>query len=228
MHKHSERRDDGRRGRLGGKLATGISVTALILAATGGAYAASSSSGSISACVHHKGGAMYVAHKCGRHDRRVTWSVAGPQGERGPQGSPGNAGAPGAPGPGGVILHVDTTTPFESKTLGKVGPWTITATCATAGPESNLEVRAAGPSDSSADGSEIGGAAIVYSETGNDMPLGDDLGAGTGIAFNTVNLDLYSASAGAAAHVSLFKYEQGPGNPDGFRCKISGTGYAAS
>jgi hypothetical protein len=68
-----------------------VAVLALVVAVSGGAYAAaSSSSGTITACVRHKGGALYVAHSCARRDRRLTWNVAG---------VPGRDGATGAPGP---------------------------------------------------------------------------------------------------------------------------------
>ena len=64
--------------------ALGVSIVALALAASGGAYAATSgSSGSIVACVHHKGGGLYVAHKCVTHDKRLSWGVAGPTGASG-------------------------------------------------------------------------------------------------------------------------------------------------
>jgi hypothetical protein len=56
----------------------GVALAALALAASGGAYAATTgSSGTIVACVHHSGGGLYVAHKCARHDSHLTWNVAG-------------------------------------------------------------------------------------------------------------------------------------------------------
>jgi len=45
--------------------AMGVALAALFVAASGGAYAAvTSSSGAIVACVHHKGGGLYVARTC--------------------------------------------------------------------------------------------------------------------------------------------------------------------
>ena len=80
----------------------GVALVALVVAASGGAYAAvKSSSPTISACVHHKGGGLYVAHKCARHDARLRWDVTGPpgrQGEQGVMGLQGPAGQPGGPG----------------------------------------------------------------------------------------------------------------------------------
>lgn len=63
-----------------------VALVALVIAASGGAYAAVSSSKTISACVHRHGGGLYTAHKCARHDQRLTWDVTGPQGAPGPAG----------------------------------------------------------------------------------------------------------------------------------------------
>jgi hypothetical protein len=51
----------------------------LILTASGAAYETSndSSSGTIVACVHHKGGGLYVASKCAPHDGRLALKVGG-------------------------------------------------------------------------------------------------------------------------------------------------------
>jgi hypothetical protein len=82
--------------------ALGVAIAALVLAASGVSYAAATRSpGTISGCVHHKGGGLYVARKCARHDRRLTWSVRGLSGSRGTtgaSGTPGAAGTPGTPG----------------------------------------------------------------------------------------------------------------------------------
>lgn len=93
--------------------ALGVSIAALVLAASGGAYAATSgSSGSIVACVHHKGGGLYVAHKCVSHDKRLQWNVAGPtgpagrDGSSGPPGPAGNIGETGPPGSSGTFPGV--------------------------------------------------------------------------------------------------------------------------
>ena len=77
----------------------GVALVALVVAASGGAYAAVKSSPStISACVHHKGGGLYVAHKCARHDARLRWDVTGPTGRQGEQGVMGLQGPAGQPG----------------------------------------------------------------------------------------------------------------------------------
>lgn len=79
--------------------AMGIALVALVVAASGGAYAAvTANSKSIVACVHRDGGGLYLRRTCSRNDRRVVWSVAGPRGQAGPQGPAGPAGIQGPPG----------------------------------------------------------------------------------------------------------------------------------
>jgi hypothetical protein len=81
--------------------AVGLTIVAAS-AAVGSAYAATSvSSGSLSACVHHNGGALYEARQCAKHDRRLRWGLTGPQGPQGPQGTQGPTGPQGASGPAG-------------------------------------------------------------------------------------------------------------------------------
>jgi hypothetical protein len=82
--------------------ALGVAIAALVLAASGVSYAAATRSpATISGCVHDKGGGLYVARKCARHDRRLTWNVrglAGSRGSTGAAGTPGAVGTPGTPG----------------------------------------------------------------------------------------------------------------------------------
>jgi len=77
-----------------------VALIASVAAASGGAWAASkTSSKAITACVRHHGGAIYVAKKCKRHDKRLSWNTTGP---RGATGATGAAGTPGAPGTSGA------------------------------------------------------------------------------------------------------------------------------
>ncbi|HET6866017.1 MAG TPA: hypothetical protein VFH80_08845 [Solirubrobacteraceae bacterium] len=86
--------------------------TAGVLILAGGAYAlASSHAGTITACVHHKGGALYVAKKCARHDKTLSWNKQGWPGSIGPQGPAGATGPQGAPG---------ITTAFSGSITGPV------------------------------------------------------------------------------------------------------------
>jgi hypothetical protein len=80
--------------------ATGIAQLALVLAISGGAYAAGAgTSNTISACVHKHSGTLYVAGKCARHDKRLKWGVTGPAGAQGRQGATGSTGTQGPAGP---------------------------------------------------------------------------------------------------------------------------------
>jgi hypothetical protein len=78
--------------------AIALGVVALVVAAAGGAYAASSGGSTISACVHHKGGGLYSARHCARHDKKLSWNTRGPQGAAGKAGAAGPSGASGAAG----------------------------------------------------------------------------------------------------------------------------------
>lgn len=81
----------------------GVALAALVVGATGGAYAADQSApAAITACVHHNGGGLYTAHRCAHHDRRLTWNVTGPIGPAGPAGSVGSQGSTGAAGAQGI------------------------------------------------------------------------------------------------------------------------------
>jgi len=81
-------------------------VVALGIAAVGGAYAANGGGAAIRVCVHHKGGALYKAKKCAKHDSALRWNVQGVQGPAGPQGLPGAQSAPGANGTAVAFAHV--------------------------------------------------------------------------------------------------------------------------
>lgn len=67
-----------------------VAALAVVGTASGATYAAATtSSHTITACVHHSGGGLYLAAHCAAHDRQLTWNSqgpAGPQGPRGPQG----------------------------------------------------------------------------------------------------------------------------------------------
>jgi hypothetical protein len=137
----------------------GMALAALVLAVSGGgAYAfAATSRGQVSACVHHKGGGLYISGKCGRHDKRLNWNAAGQQGQPGspgeqgppgPQGQPGRTGPQGQPGqpgpqgPGAVEYTYDSTAPaatLQNTPLGPAGPFSeLTGSCTVSG--STVEV----------------------------------------------------------------------------------------
>lgn len=95
------------------KLAVGLGTAAMLIAIVGAyALASSSSGGTITVCVSHKGGTLYRAKRCAMADRKLSWNkhgspgptgepgVQGPQGSRGQQGVQGQQGIQGAPGIG--------------------------------------------------------------------------------------------------------------------------------
>ena len=61
-----------------------VAALAVVGTASGAAYAATTtSSHTITACVHHSGGGLYLAAHCAAHDRQLTWNSQGPAGPRG-------------------------------------------------------------------------------------------------------------------------------------------------
>ncbi len=127
-----------------------LSAIAIVLAAGGGAYAAAaSSSNPIAACVHHKGGGLYLAHKCGGRDGRLQWSVTGPAGPQGPQGQPGPIGKTGDPGPGAIEYTYNSTAPAatdQNSPLGPAGPFSqLTGSCTVFGGIVEVTLGAANP-----------------------------------------------------------------------------------
>ena len=98
-----------------------VALLAVVVVCAGGAYAAGAgSSKAITACVHHRGGGLYVAKHCAKHDRRVSWSITGPQGAPGPQGATGSQGSPGSPGAAGAPGTPATTLFAQVKSDGTV------------------------------------------------------------------------------------------------------------
>ena len=83
--------------------ALALGMVAVILAAGGGAYAATSGgrTRTITACINHNTGAFYRAKSCARHDKRLSWNARGPAGQVGATGLQGTQGARGPQGPKG-------------------------------------------------------------------------------------------------------------------------------
>ena len=133
----------------------GVALAALVVAVSGGAYAATSghSRETIAACVRHKGGALYVAQKCAHRDRRLTWSTQGPRGPAGPRGAAGGNGAAG-PGPSGPTV------------LAQPAAWVLHSSA----PQSDSGFADATQSDGSADAEEdafkFGGFGGPFTATG--------------------------------------------------------------
>ncbi len=134
----------------------GVALAALVVAVSGGAYAATSgnSGEAITACVRHKGGALYVARKCAHRDRRLTWSAQGPRGTAGPRGAAGGNGPAGPSGPSGPTV------------LGQPAAWVLHSSV----PQSDSVAADATESDGSADAQEdafkFGGFGGPFTSTG--------------------------------------------------------------
>jgi hypothetical protein len=89
------------------RAATALGVAVLVIVG-GGAYAlASPNGGTITVCINHKSGALYMARKCAKHDKKLSWNkqgltgATGASGRQGPQGPTGATGATGSTGPQG-------------------------------------------------------------------------------------------------------------------------------
>ena len=96
-------------------------VGTLALLAAGGAYALSSTgTTTINACIHHKGGALYIAKPCATGDKAISWNKVGPRGPAGPGATSINFSTAGSASP-------------TLKTFGKAGPLTLEGTCTTTG-----------------------------------------------------------------------------------------------
>lgn len=103
-----------------------VGMLAVVLGGTAAAAPPIGKDGQVHACYQVKGkekGSMrVVAGKyCRRGERKLAWSIAGPQGPAGPQGAPGSSGGqgsvgqPGPEGAGGAGLAGATVTTLEDK-----------------------------------------------------------------------------------------------------------------
>lgn len=80
-----------------------IAVIALLVAASGSAYAVGRATGeTISACQNKKTGVLAVKKRCSPNETPISWSEVGPQGPQGAPGGAGPQGPAGAQGPAGV------------------------------------------------------------------------------------------------------------------------------
>jgi hypothetical protein len=142
---------------LHGTSTAAVVVSALL--AAGGGYALASSTGgkTITVCVKHKGGALYKAKKCAKHDKKLTWNKQGPQGI---QGQSGQTGQTGPQGPGAVdIVHDATGTSSATPvTIGTIGPWTLGFSCTQTGSTTAANAYFTGPAGS-VDGIDAGSSA---------------------------------------------------------------------
>ena len=120
----------------------------LVVLIAGGGYALASSGGTtIHACVHKSGGDIYIAKKCAKHDKKITWNQTGPKGATGATGATGGTGATGPQGPGETYINfsatgTSSTTPV---TIGTIGAWTLGFTCVQSGSTTTAAAFFTGP-----------------------------------------------------------------------------------
>ena len=101
--------------------ATVLGIIAVVVVASGAAYAATSGGGKISVCVSKRGGGLYKAKRCAGGDSELTWNVTGPKGTKGNTGSPGQTGPRGPSGTTGATGSAgapgNNVTVTETKTV---------------------------------------------------------------------------------------------------------------
>jgi hypothetical protein len=142
---------------------------ALVLAMSGGAYAAlGPANGVVYACSQKGNGVLHLRNPnagCGQHGRRLAWNVRGVPGPPGPAGAPGRTGATGPAGPTGKTGATGKTGPTgPAGKTGATGPGgtSVTATALSAG---NSNCPNGGSSFSSVSGTTYacnGASAIAY------------------------------------------------------------------
>jgi hypothetical protein len=143
----------------------------LMAVSAGGGFAlATGSSNVIRACVHRHGGDVYVAKKCAKHDRKISWNrtgPTGPQGQTGPKGDKGDMGNTGSQGPGATSLVYDAAgAPSPARTtLGTAGPWTVTGLCTQSGGSTGVEIDLTGPGYHADGSAVVGTGANAFSGT---------------------------------------------------------------
>jgi hypothetical protein len=114
-----------------GRVVHMAAVIAIVLAAGSGWAVASTggSNGVIHACAAGRGGALRLAGRCNKHERPVSWNVAGRPGRDGTDGTNGTNGingvngAPGAPGTArafGLVAADGTLTRSKNATVSRV------------------------------------------------------------------------------------------------------------
>lgn len=209
----------------GHRVSLAVAIAALMLAATGGAFAASAG-GTVSACVKKHGGALYEAKHCARGDRKLSWNKLGPQG------ASGAAGPPGAQGPG--ARPIDTLVAHSSSSsfasIGNFGPINLSLSCQDF---STTTVEYLQASSTASGWSDLGSYVISGASNGVPTELTNDLTSapqqvfaidGTAGEEFITTLELYFYNGSSVYNVSLIIDS---GNTGG-ACKVIGTATPAS
>jgi hypothetical protein len=168
---------------MGGRAAFAAAGVAAGLIAGGGALAlAAQGARTVSACVHHKGGGLYEAKKCARHDGKLTWSKVGPRGLTGPAGNNGTNGTNGTDGTNGANASTYSLTLAANASSDDIAPLGSTADlyglCNSSSPDRLilLGVTASGPWS-------IAGSYSKFQFTGNSVTLAYGGGGLTGTTY---------------------------------------------
>jgi hypothetical protein len=113
-----------------------LAASAVAVVAGGGGWALGATGKSkpkpapkvIRACASKKTGALRVARKCSRRERKLSWSVVGPMG---PAGSAGAAGAAGQQGPGATALRFSdqASAALAGTVIARVGGYSFLEQC---------------------------------------------------------------------------------------------------
>lgn len=145
-----------------------VAITALVLVAGGGgwAVAAQQSASTIRACVNKRSGAIRLATRCRRGERKLSWNTIGPSGARGPSG-PSNAFEARRDGGSGGAADGTTQTVATLSNL-PAGSYVITA-------KSNVTKQGGGATTS-----VVGGCTLTAggdSDTANQVLPGIGIGA---------------------------------------------------
>jgi hypothetical protein len=153
----------------------GTSVAAIglcVLLAAGGGYALASGGGTktITVCVSHKGGTLYKAKKCAKHDKKLSWNKQGIPGIQGIQGQTGNTG-PQGPGAKSLVYDAAGSATPPTTTVGAIGPWTLTAQCLKSGSMTSFSGSLSGSPGLQADGFGISGGSAFGESIAFPGPL---------------------------------------------------------
>jgi hypothetical protein len=179
-----------------------------VLVIGGGAYAlASSSAGTITACVSHRDGTLYRASTCRANDKKLTWDEQGPIGPRGLRG------LSGPPGPGATSFET-TINQGSNRTLDTLpNGVTLAGTCFNNGGIVELDLSVASGT------LQISG---TYS-TGTNITTADfDSPGGIGLqSLNTVDWDVIARDGALNSGFARIDAHAEFGNPCKFWAMIT-------
>jgi hypothetical protein len=187
-----------------GRVAVALSAAALFCAIGGGAYAAASSSKTVTVCVKHSGGELYQAKKCAKHDKKLSWDekgvagATGATGATGAAGATGTTGATGAAGPGAQVISANVAA--GSSSTGTIdGIWSYTLSCVAHSPYETVNFSLSGPGTVAFTSTSNGSSETSTPATG----VSNDAGSFSGGPVDQTWW-LQSGSSAAEAHVLMW------------------------